>query len=39
MPEVTEEDAAPLTDGVGDYRLVLEFLLKGVSKNVGGYLQ
>jgi hypothetical protein len=36
---VTEEDAASLTDGVGDHSFVLEFLLKGISKNVSGYLQ
>ena len=36
---MTEKDAASLTDGVGDQSVVLEFLLKGLVKNVSGYLQ
>ena len=38
VPEVPEKDAASLTDGVGDHRVVLEFLVQGLMKNGGGYL-
>jgi len=34
---MTKKDASLLPDGVGNDRFILEFLFKGVAKNVGGY--